>query len=192
MKFNRSTAFHAILFTALAEAGHATHTHHASQPVVAENPTDEAQSGKPAISYEVNEFEEGDFKGFKFTVPEFNTMEAAVETYGADKVLSLLNTQINARIRTKVKNGLPKNLKPVDLAAKHAELLAKHTGGILFSEKEASEWRPEVRELSPNQLFKKAKDAYKKANETTDPAERAKLLAEGNALIIQAGQALAA
>jgi len=162
--------------------------------LVAENPTNEvapATNGAP-IEFEVNEFKEGDFKGFKFTVPVFNTLDAAITTYGAEKVLSLLNTQVDARIRTKVKNGLPKELTGSALAAKTAELLQKHPGGVLFTQTDAEAWRPEVRELSPNQLFKKAKEAFAEANKEQNPEARAALLQKGQQFLIEAGKALAA
>jgi len=34
---------------------------------------------------------------------------------------------------------------------------------VLFSQADAERWKPEARELSPNQLFKKAKEAFAKA-----------------------------
>jgi len=165
-----------------------------SEVVVAENPTTTAPANGNVvpIEFEVNEFKEGDFKGFKFTVPVFNTLDAAIETYGSEKVLSLLNTQVDARIRTKVKNGLPKELTGSALAAKTAELLQKHAGGILFTQADAEAWRPEVRELSPNQLFKKAKEAFAEANKEQNPEARAALLMKGQNLLIEAGKALAA
>jgi hypothetical protein len=144
------------------------------------------------VEFEVNEFKEGDFKGFKFTVPVFNTLDAVVGTYGQDKVLSLLNTQIDARIRTKVKNGLPKELTGTALAAKQAELMQKHVGGLLFTQDDAASWRPEVRELSPNQLFKKAKESFAEANKTQDPALKAELMVKGQNFLIEAGKAMAA
>lgn len=131
------------------------------------------------IKFETNEFEEGDFKGFKFISPEYGNVSKAVETYGEAVVLSLLNAQITARIRTKVKNGLPKNLKPQELAAKQQELLQKYPGGVLFSTEDAEKWRPDVRELSPNQLFKKAKEAFAAGD-----------LAEGQRLLLEMGKAL--
>lgn len=142
------------------------------------------------INFEVNEFEDGDWKGFKFVSPEFTSIDAAIQQYGADKVLSLFNAQVNSRIRTKVKNALPKNLKGSELAQKQAELLSKNSG-VLFTEAEANTWRPEVRELSPNQLFKQAKEAFAEMQKELDPAKKMELMQKGQALMLEAAKALA-
>lgn len=153
----------------------------------------ESTSTKPPVEFELNEFQDGDWKGFKFVAPAYNSLDAAIETYGADKVLSLLNTQIDSRIRTKVKNGLKiyGNLKGSELVAKQTELASKNSG-ILFTQDEAAAWRPEVRELSPNQLFKKAKEAFVSAQKETDPLKKMAFMREGQNLLIEAGKLLAA
>lgn len=143
-------------------------------------PTVAVNSSKPPLTFEVEEFEEGDFKGFKFNSPQYNGNEGlteAISTYGLNTVLSVFNAAITARIRTKVKNSLPKNIKPNELLAKQKELVTKYPDSVLFSEDDAKKWRPELRELTPNQLFKKSKAAFE---------EIAKDLAAGT---LQAGTA---
>jgi hypothetical protein len=173
--------------------------------VAAENATTEADnkplSDKP-LGFEVCEFEDGDYKGFKYNVPSHNItgrkspldvdegMRTAIERYGEATVLSMFDAQVLSRIRTKVKNGLEKNLKPAELVAEHTKLLTKHPDGILFSEQDALNWKPEIRDLSPNQLFKKAKEAFNNASTEPDPIKRASLLAEGQKLLLQMGAAM--
>ncbi len=148
-------------------------------------------NGKPPVEYEVNEFEAGPIKGYKYTYPSFNDITAAVETYGAEKVLSLLNTQIIGRIRTKVVNAHPtKDLKPAEIAKFQQDLLAKHPGGLLFTQDEATAWRPEVRELSPNQLFKRAKEMFAEASSETDPAKKMELMTKGQQFLVEMGKVM--
>jgi len=112
------------------------------------------------VLYEVNEFIDGDFKGLKFQTPVFDTLDSLVNSYGEECILSLVNQQIQARIRTKVKNSLPKNLKPDDTRQFMENTLSRHPDGIVFSEQQASEWKPDARELTANKLFKMAKEAF--------------------------------
>ena len=60
--------------------------------------------------YITQEYKDGDWKGFKFTVKQFDTSAEAVESLGEENVLALLNQQTASRIRAKVKNSLPKGL----------------------------------------------------------------------------------
>jgi len=186
-------------------------TEHAhSQVISPENPTTEQKSPEAngqatnveALTFETNEFVDGDYKGFKYTVPVHNItgrkttltvdegVAKAIERYGEATVLLLMDSQILGRIRTKVKNGLPKNQKPAELAAEHAKLLQKHPDGMLFSAEEATNWKPEMRELSPNQLYKKAKEAFQQAGTETDPNKRAELLVLGQKYLMDMGTAL--
>jgi len=153
-------------------------------------PSNATTNGKPPVEYEVSEFEEGDFKGFKFTHPTFNTLAAVAEVYGEEKALSLINVQVQARIRTKVKNGLPKDIKPIDLPRTQQELLTKNPGGILFTQEAAASWRPEVRELSPNQLFKRAKEAFAEASTEADPEKKMALMAKGQQFLVEMGKVM--
>lgn len=158
---------------------------------------------KPPLSFEINEFVDGEYKGFKYTTPVHNvtgrkvTMEVdegiktAIDRYGEGVVLNLFDSSVLGRIRTKVKNGLPKSLKPAELAAKHQELLQKYPGGVLFTEQEATTWKPDVRELSPNQLFKKAREAFSDAAKETDMAKKMELMAKGQQYLVEMGKVLA-
>lgn len=147
----------------------------------AENPTAEV-AGKAPVTFEVEEFRDGPFKGFKFTHPEYNSLGATVDAFGEATILALINSGVLARIRTKVKNSLPKDLKPAEIASKQAELLTKYPTGVLFSEEDAGKWRPEVRELTPNQLFKRAKEQF--ALGTPDG------LAEGQRLLLEMAKSM--
>lgn len=134
-----------------------------------------ADSPVPPVVYEVSEFSEGDAKGFKYTHPEYATAADAEAVYGKDVVANLVNVAIQGRIRTKVKNdlGLSK-MKPIEVQPFLQKKLTA-TGGILFTETDAKEWRPDVRELSPKQLFKQANALLKEGKVTEAMAAFAKM-----------------
>jgi hypothetical protein len=111
--------------------------------------------------YIEQEYKDGDWKGFKFTVKQFDSPTEAIEAIGEDNILSLVNQQFASRIRAKVKNSLPKGLIGEDLTAAQQRLADKHTDGVLFSQEDVDKWRPDQRELTPTALFKMAKEAFK-------------------------------
>ena len=115
-------------------------------------------------------YKDGDWKGFKFSVKQFDSTVEAVEGLGEDNVLALVNQQVASRIRSKVKNGLPKGLSGDDLANSQQRLLDKHPDGVLFSADDANAWRPDQRAETAPALFKQAKDAFK-AGATAKGAE---------------------
>lgn len=181
-----------------------TEHHHTAEAAKTSEPAtmQASDANGVAVSFETNEFEDGSWQGFKYTVPRHNItgrkitievdegVKAAVERYGEAILLSMFDAQVLARIRTKVKNGLPKNLKPAEEAAKQQELLQKHPDAVLFSEEEAIAWRPDIRELSPNQLFKKAKEAFNEAGKESDPIKKMEFMAKGQQYLVEMGKAL--
>lgn len=106
-------------------------------------------------------YKDGDWKGFKFVVKQFDSTSEAVESLGEDNILALVNQQVASRIRAKVKNGLPKGLAGDDLANAQARLNDKHPDGVLFTAEDADGWRPDQRVETPTALFKQAKEAFK-------------------------------
>jgi hypothetical protein len=141
------------------------------------------------VKTSIQEFTDGDFKGFKYTTPEYTT-EQAIATLGTDVVAALINAQLLARIRTKVKNDLPKNLKPDQLPGILAQLKTRYADGVLFSAQEALEWRPNVRDLTPNQLFKKAKELFEQANSEPDTAKKTALINEAQSYLAKMAEAM--
>ena len=111
--------------------------------------------------YIEQEYKDGDWKGFKFTVKQFDSTAEAVDSIGEDNILSLVNQQFASRIRAKVKNSLPKGLSGEDLTASQQRLTDKHVDGLLFSVEDVDKWRPDQREVTPTALFKMAKEAFK-------------------------------
>lgn len=109
-------------------------------------------------------YKDGDWKGFKFSVKQFDSTAEAVEGLGEDNVLALVNQQVASRIRSKVKNGLPKGLVGDDLVNAQQRLMDKHPDGVLFTTDDANEWRPDQRAETPTALFKQAKEAFKTGN----------------------------
>lgn len=116
---------------------------------------------KPTVELEKCVFTEGEWAGFKFYSPKFNDFNAMREHFGEQNILNMINTQVSARLRTKVKNGLPKNLKGAELDAFRKARLTNNPEGILLSESEALNWRPDIREESTNTIFKDIKECIK-------------------------------
>lgn len=113
----------------------------------------------PTFKQATFEGEQSPAKGFKFTYPEFPTVEDAIELYGVDDTLKVINSAIAARIRTKAKNDLGFNgLKPNEINERKAALAAKYTDFVVFNEDDATKWRPDVREITPNQIMNQIKE----------------------------------
>lgn len=128
--------------------------------IATQNAGADAAAQDPPVEYNEAAFEDGTYKGFKFTVPHFNDMTAAVQRFGQDTILGLLNTALANKIRTRVKNSLKKGLKPAEQTAYNGELLREHPDGVLFTQADAEKYNPEISRFSPNKLFKLAKEAF--------------------------------
>jgi len=110
-------------------------------------------------TYEVEHFQSGDWKDFKFHVPEFRTTLDVVSRYGEEKTLGLLNQQISARIRSTVKNSLKPNGQTTEELK--AELTRKHPDLVIYTKDDADKWTPESGGgETPGKLFKRAKAAF--------------------------------
>ena len=116
------------------------------------------------------EYKDGDYAGFKFVHPEFESTAESVERYGEALILGLINQQVASRVRAKVKNGLPKNLGADDLRIHIERLRQQKPDGILFTQQDADNWRPDQRALTADRLFKMAKEAFKKGDMDTGSA----------------------
>lgn len=125
-----------------------------------------AETKNPTQPLEVKEetFREGAWTGFKFFSPQFGTVTKAVEHFGESNVLSMLNSAISARLRTKVKNGLPKNLKPNELTDYKQKKLQEAPDGVLFNTDAALKWKPDQREESSNSIMAEIKKAMKESD----------------------------
>lgn len=119
-------------------------------------------NGLPSPKFEVLSFEEGDAKDFKFNVPVYETVDQYKAVYGESVISAIIAAAIAARIRTKVKNDLGlTDIKVHERPAFMAKKLAT-TGGLLFNETDARNWRPDVREVSSKQMFKNAVEMLNK------------------------------
>jgi hypothetical protein len=99
--------------------------------------------------------------GFSFFIPRPETIQEAVSSWGEDKVLDLILSSVESKIRSKAMNRLGlSEVKPQDVESHLSSMRAK-TGGILFTEKEAENWSPEDRSLSPTGLVKKISQLVK-------------------------------
>lgn len=116
------------------------------------------------MQHKQEKYVDGDFKGLKFFVPVFEKLSEAVESYTEATVLALLNQQIQSRLRTKVKNSLPKNLPTSQLERYKDELYRKHPEGCVFSIEDCKSWHPTVRGLSARKLFLMSQAAVAKGD----------------------------
>ena len=114
-------------------------------------------------------FIDGDFKGIKFYVPVFERLQEAVDAYTEPTVLALLNQQVQSRLRTKVKNSLPKNLPTSQLERYKDELYRKSPDSCIFSKEDCYNWHPTIKELSARKLFILSQEAMAKGE--TDKAK---------------------
>ena len=121
------------------------------------------------MQYKQEKFVEGDFKGIKFYVPVFEKLSEAVEAYTEPTILALLNQQVQSRLRTKVKNSLPKNLPTSQLERYKDELFRKHPDGGIFTQSGCDNWHPTTKELSAKKLFVLSQEAMAKGE--TDKAK---------------------
>ena len=110
------------------------------------------------MTYKKEKFIDGDFKGFSFFTPVFESLDEVVESYGDKTLLALVNQQVQTRIRAKVKNSLPKNLPTSELERYKDELYRKHPDG---------KWTPSLKELSARKLFLLAQAEFAKGNKET-------------------------
>lgn len=116
------------------------------------------------MQHKQEKYVDGDFKGLKFFVPVFEKLSEAVESYTEATVLALLNQQVQSRLRTKVKNSLPKNLPTSQLERYKDELYRKHPDGCIFSVEDCKSWHPTVRGLSARKLFLMSQAAVAKGD----------------------------
>tara|TARA_R100000963_G_scaffold34262_1_gene27601 strand:- start:169 stop:570 length:402 start_codon:yes stop_codon:yes gene_type:complete len=116
------------------------------------------------MQHKQEKYVDGDFKGLKFFVPVFEKLSEAVESYTEATVLALLNQQVQSRLRTKVKNSLPKNLPTSQLERYKEELYRKHPEGCVFSVEDCKSWHPTVRGLSARKLFLMSQAAVAKGD----------------------------
>lgn len=128
------------------------------------NQSETVTSALPPVTTEVLEFrKESACEGFKYTVPNYNTVSAAQAAFGDEALLNLLNNEVANRISMKAKAAAGFNqLATVPAAqkvAKKAELRTALTNrfpdGIIYSADDALGYRPNTRELTFNQVGKK-------------------------------------
>jgi hypothetical protein len=134
---------------------------------VNETPTATANTG---IGYEVIPFRaKGDAEGFSFTTKIYGSANAVVADIGEDALLSLVNSEVQARLGMKARSvagfsALIAVEAPNRLQVKNnliQTLTTKFPSKVIFSEADALAWKPDVRELSLAGIQKKIYEAYK-------------------------------
>ena len=98
------------------------------------------------FTYVEKTFNQGVEAGLKYAVPQATTVQAAVDRYGADLLLTLINQGLTVRIGQKVKSQkIPKGDTEEAVAKNLQALLASNPDGLIFSVDEAKAYRPGVR-----------------------------------------------
>lgn len=135
-----------------------------------ENPNgaaDKVLESRDGVNFVLRDFRDGNAKGFKFVVPQYTSIEAAVGKYTDKTVLDILNEALSNRVRNKIKNGMfnfPPNSPQVTRDALQ-RYINEHPDGIVFGINEADNWQPGVREDSFKGLQQKAVDALASGDE---------------------------
>jgi len=133
-----------------------------SDPTVPINPVPTVVP-KPDVEFLKETYGKGDLNGYTFIIPEYNNLDKLTLDYGVQAILDLANTSIAAKLRTKVK--LDHELKKGEtLDAFRARLKAKSPDGVLFTQEQATAWRPGTREKSANMLMKEAQELFSKGD----------------------------
>ena len=136
----------------------------------AEQTTDTAAPTSVGIAYEVVQFRaKGDAEGFSFTTKTYLKMASLIKDLGEQAVLDLVNSEVQARLGMKARSvsGISA-LNSVD-ASKYGQVKAnliqtltnKFPSKVIFSEDDARNWKPDVRELSITGYTKKINEALK-------------------------------
>jgi hypothetical protein len=110
----------------------------------------------------------GDAEQFSFTTKTFISLDAATAELGQDTILDLINQEVSGRIgaRARAKAGFNAlaEVGASERASAKAELIAKLTAmyptKVIFTEHDASSWKPNARELSLSGIQKKINAAY--------------------------------
>ena len=112
------------------------------------------------IKFVEKQFEEGAAKGFKFAVPQVLDINAAIQKYGLENILGIINSYLVLNCRIKVKNAIPDFKKnEAEENAWFTRKQAEKPDLFLFTLDDAQKWIPGEREYTPMGYFKLAKEA---------------------------------
>tara|TARA_R110000868_G_scaffold39869_4_gene138437 strand:- start:14655 stop:15134 length:480 start_codon:yes stop_codon:yes gene_type:complete len=134
-----------------------------------------SDSTTPSIAFEVIPYRKGgDAEQFSYTTKVYPTIEIAIEDLGQDVALDVLNAEVAARIGMRARNAAGFTKLAEAPAANRASvknellahLLSKYPSKVIFSEDDARNWKPGVRELTLTGIQKKINEAYKSGNMT--------------------------
>lgn len=99
-------------------------------------------------------------KGLKYFTRNFTDYDAMIKALGSDKVMDLVNDQMNASIKSRVRNScIPRYADEVAQKKAVADLLENKP--IVFSEQDALGFMPGEREMNANAYMSQAKKLMK-------------------------------
>ena len=111
------------------------------------------------MKFQLKEFTDGPANGMKFNVPVFESVAEAAAHYGEENSLKFINNGIVNLVRAKVK---PPKFADVTAAAEHrSKLVTKFPDSVIFSETDATNFRPFERELTEGGLIKAIQETKK-------------------------------
>ena len=134
----------------------------------------------------------GEKKGFSFHIVQWKneteeeataSIEAMKAKWGADSVVTLVNTAIASSLRTKANNALDivQNDDSHNTRTEQGwQRLLEAGKDVLLTEADAESYIPGEREKSIAGMMKEANDFMKQAEKCTDPAEKMKLFAQAS------------
>ena len=110
------------------------------------NTTEDTNTVTDGFNYQVHAFEKGVESGIKYVVPQAQNLAVAVERFGEDFVLTVLNQALVIRVAQKVRSSrIPNGDNENEIVQKLAVLL-EGKGNVIFDTKDAEAYRPGLRE----------------------------------------------
>ena len=125
------------------------------------------------IVYEVIPFRaKGDAEGFSYTTKTYLKMANLIDDLGEQGVLDLVNSEVQARMGMKARKvsgfSALANVEASKVGQVKANLIqtltTKFPTKVIFTEEDARNWKPDVRELSIGGYAKKIAEAVKAGN----------------------------
>lgn len=132
-----------------------------SEPNSGNTPAELTVIDKPDMTFERSTFKEAK-AGFHFWTLSWKSLDKAVEKYGQDGVLTLLNQSLAFNLRNKASNSLPSYEDKAKQLAEWKKQLA--TNPVLVSPEDAEAYSPGEREKGWLSILKAAKEAKKNGN----------------------------
>jgi len=106
---------------------------------------------------------DGAASGFSFYIIQFKSLAAAIEKYTEATMLALINSAIAFSMRNKAKGRLPKFDDALEQKKAWSKLIAEDKI-LLLTEEDAEAFKPGERDITPEKLFRQAREAMKQGD----------------------------